>query len=156
MNKLPLDQVDIWRPHFWWSCKCLKNPSRFFARVQIGQKFIFLRAFFFESTIKMLAIISIRFRYLVDCIHCEIFFWKKCNSENMAKNVAAKFPPDLELQYMGPIYQEGYSHKTGNFFSKFEGSVLNNYQLKRTKSLFVCLSPGLCHPGKLCLVPHLT
>ena len=41
MNKLPLDQVDIWRPHFWWSCKCLKNPSHFFGRVQISQKFIF-------------------------------------------------------------------------------------------------------------------
>ena len=46
----------------------------------------------------MLAIIPIRYRYLVDCIHCEIFLKKKCNSENMAKNVAAKFPPDLELQ----------------------------------------------------------
>ena len=27
------------------------------------------------------------------------FFQKKCNSENMARNVAAHFPPDLELQY---------------------------------------------------------
>ena len=79
--------------------KCLKNPSRYFGRKQIGQKFIFFITFFFESTIETLAIRPIRFRYLVDCIHCEIFFWKKCNSENMAKNVAAKFPPDLELQY---------------------------------------------------------
>ena len=41
---------------------------------------------------------TIRFRYIVDCIRAEIFFWQKYNSENMARNVAAQFPPDLELQ----------------------------------------------------------
>ena len=68
----------------------LKTRHVFFGRVQIGQKFIILRAFFFESTIKTLAIIHIRFRYLVDCIHCEIFFveksvikkiWQKCGRQ---------------------------------------------------------------------------
>ena len=49
----------------------------------------------------MLAMEPIRFRYIVDCIHSEIFFWKKCNSENMVRNVAAQFPPELELQSRG-------------------------------------------------------
>ena len=29
----------------------------------------------------------------------QVVFWKKCDSENMARNVAAQFPPDLELQF---------------------------------------------------------
>ena len=47
----------------------------------------------------MLAIIPISFRYIVDCIHCEIFVWKKCNSENMARMCDRPFPTDLEPQY---------------------------------------------------------
>ena len=53
-----------------------------------------------ESTINMLAIIPICFWYIMDCIHSEILFWKKCHSENMARNVAVQFPSDLELQSM--------------------------------------------------------
>jgi len=46
----------------------------------------------------MLAMGPIRFRYVMECIHGEIFFFFKCDSENMARNVAAQFPPDLEPQ----------------------------------------------------------
>jgi len=31
------------------------------------------------------------------------YFFEKSNSENMAKIVAAKFPLDLELQFIGPM-----------------------------------------------------
>ena len=41
----------------------------------------------------------IRFSYVMDCIHSEIVFWKKGNSENMARNVAAQSPSDLELHH---------------------------------------------------------
>ena len=98
--------------------KCFKHPSRFFGQIQIGQfgqiqigQFGQIQIDQFgqiqigqkttcESTIKMLAMGPIRFSYVMNCMDSEIFFWKKCYLENMARNVAAQFPPDLEPQYI--------------------------------------------------------
>ena len=49
----------------------------------------------------MLAIIPIRFRYIVDCIHSKIFVWKKFNSENITRMCGRPFPPDLNLNLGG-------------------------------------------------------
>ena len=55
----------------------IANPSRFFGRIQIGKKFIFKKKTC-ERKIKKLAMGPICFRYIVDCIHCEIFLFEKC------------------------------------------------------------------------------
>ena len=41
---------------------------------------------------------ALKTRHFTIAFTVKYFFWKKCNSENMAKNVAAKFPLDLEFQ----------------------------------------------------------
>ena len=88
-KKKALKNINFWpiciRPKKTWRVfkafhfhvNALKTRHVFLAEYKYVKNLYFFEFFFVESTIKRLAMEPIRFRYVMDCIHSEIFCLKK-------------------------------------------------------------------------------